>query len=62
MWLLFRKQYKNSKSATVISAIAMLMRYGGVLALFSGVIPMALVFFGIGIGLHYLAENIASKA
>lgn len=62
MWLLSWKQYKLSKSATFISVVGTLIRYGGVLCLFSGLIPGALVCIPIGVGFHFWAEEVAFSA
>lgn len=62
MWVLFWKQYKFSKMATFVSVIGALIRYGGVLCIFYGVIPAALICIAIGVGIHFGAEQIAFSA
>ena len=63
MWVLSWKKYAVSKLATFVSILGALMRYAGVVCLFSSVIPAALICLAIGIGLHFGAEAIAkSKA
>ena len=59
MWVLSWKKYALSKFATFVSIIGALMRYAGVLCLFSVLIPGAIICIGIGIGLHFCAEAIA---
>ena len=59
MWVLSWKKDALSKFATFVSIIGALMRYAGVLCLFSVLIPGAIICIGIGIGLHFCAEAIA---
>lgn len=59
MWMLTWKKYGTSKSATALSVFGALVRYGGVLCLFNGVIPTGIVIILIGIGIHYAAESMA---
>ncbi len=61
MWFLSWKKYALSKFATFISIVGALVRYGGVLCLFSGLIPAALICIAIGIGIHFCAEAIAKR-
>lgn len=58
MWILSWTKYNNSKLATFISVIGALTRYGGVLCLFSGLIPAGIICLGIGIAVHFGAEAI----
>lgn len=53
------KKYKNSGLATFVSVIGALFQYGGVLCLFSGLIPGALVCIPIGILLYFAGEKIS---
>lgn len=62
MWVLSWKRYKLSKLATVVSIIGAFTRYGGGMALFSGLIPGALICLAIGVGLHFGAEQINFSA
>ena len=63
MWVLSWKKYASSKFATFVSVLGALVRYAGVLCLFSSLIPAALICIAIGIALHFVAEAIAkSKA
>lgn len=62
MWVLAWTNYKASKFATFMSVIGALTRYGGIICLFSGVFLAALICVAIGIGIHFLAEEIAFKA
>lgn len=62
MWILSWKQYKHSKLATFVSVLGTLIRYGGVLCLFSALIPAAAICLAIGIGCHFWAEEIAFSA
>lgn len=61
MWVLSWKKYASSKFATFVSIMGALMRYAGVVCLFSSVIPAALICIAIGIGLHFAAEAIAKN-
>lgn len=61
MWVLSWKKYALSKFATFVSVLGALMRYAGVMCLFSGLIPAALICIAIGIGLHFGAEAIAKN-
>lgn len=58
MWVLSWKNYALSKMATFLSVIGTLVRYGGVLCLFSAVIPAGIICILIGVGFHFLAEYI----
>lgn len=58
MWILFWKKYQLSKFATFVSIVGALVRYGGVLCLFSALIVPALICIGIGVGIHFCAEAI----
>ncbi len=62
MWILSYKRYGASKMATFVSVIGTLTRYGGVLCLFTGLFPAAIICVGIGIGMHFWAESIAFGA
>lgn len=63
MWVLSWRKYALSKFATFVSIVGALVRYAGVICLFSSLIPAALICIAIGIGLHFCAEAIAkSKA
>ena len=44
MWVLSWKKYALSKFATFVSVLGALMRYAGVMCLFSGLIPAALIY------------------
>lgn len=59
MWVLFWKKYPLAKFATFVSIVGALTRYAGVMCLFSGLIPAALICIAIGIGIHFCAEAIA---
>lgn len=61
MWVLSWKKYALSKFATFVSVLGALMRYAGVMCLFSSLIPAALICIAIGIGLHFGAEAIAKN-
>lgn len=61
MWVLSWKKYALSKFATFVSIMGALMRYAGVMCLFSSLIPAALICMAIGIGLHFGAEAIAKN-
>lgn len=61
MWILSWNKYQSSKLATFVSIVGALTRYGGVMCLFSGLIPGAIVCIAIGVGFHYLAELIAKR-
>lgn len=61
MWVLSWKKYALSKFATFVSIMGALMRYAGVMCLFSSLIPAALICIAIGIGLHFAAEAIAKN-
>lgn len=61
MWVLSWKKYTLSKFATFVSVLGALMRYAGVMCLFSSLIPAALICIAIGIGLHFCAEAIAKN-
>lgn len=61
MWVLSWRKYAGSKFATFISVVGALTRYGGVLCLFSGLIPGGIITLAIGIGIHFLAEKIGKK-
>lgn len=61
MWVLSWKKYALSKFATFVSVLGALMRYAGVMCLFSSLIPAALICIAIGIGLHFCAEAIAKN-
>ena len=61
MWILSWKKYALSKFATFVSILGTLTRYAGVMCLFSGVIPAALICIAIGVGLHFAAEAIAKN-
>ena len=57
MWILFFKRYKNSAGATAVSVLGALMRYAGAMVTFEGyLLPAGVIFFAVGIGLHFLAE------
>lgn len=58
MWILSWKKYALSKTATFVSVLGTLVRYGGVLCLVSGLIPAGIICVLLGIGCHFLAENI----
>lgn len=58
MWILFWTKYQASKFATFVSIVGALMRYAGVLCLFAGAPIGTVVCFGIGVGIHFLAEAI----
>jgi len=62
MWILSWRQYKLSKFATFVSVVGALIRYAGVLCLFNGLIPGALICIAIGICFHFGAEQIAFSA
>ncbi len=59
MWVLTWKKYGLSKSGTALSIFGAMMRYGGVLCLFNGIIPAGIVVFLIGVGIHFAAESVA---
>lgn len=62
MWVLVWKRYgAGNMSATVVSFIGALMRYAGVMCLFSSLIAGGLICLGIGIGLHFLADHMAES-
>lgn len=61
MWVLSWKKYALSKFATFVSIIGALMRYAGVMCLFSSLIPATLICIAIGIGFHFGAEAIAKN-
>lgn len=61
MWFLSWRKYSLSKFATFISIIGALIRYGGFLCLFAGLVPGALVCIPLGILFHLWAENISFK-
>ena len=58
MWVLSWKKYGASKLATFVSVIGALTRYGGVICLFSSLIPAGIICLAIGIGIHFGAEAI----
>lgn len=59
MALLLWKKYGCSRLATLISAFGAMMRYIGVILLFSGeTIGTGIVFVAAGIGMHFLAEHV----
>ena len=62
MWMLFWTKYQASKFATFVSIVGTLMRYAGVLCLFAGAPVGTVVCFGIGVGIHFLAEAIGFGA
>lgn len=62
MWILSWKKYKLSKTATFLSIVGALVRYGGVLSLFAMLIPAAIICIAIGCGFHFWAESINFKA
>lgn len=59
MWILSWKKYTLSKLATFVSVLGTLVRYGGVLCLFSGLVPAGIICFLAGIGCHFGAESIS---
>lgn len=59
MWVLSWKNYKLSKLATFVSIIGALVRYGGVVCLFSSLILPGIICIAIGIAIHFCAEEIA---
>lgn len=61
MWILSWTKYKHSGFATFISVVAALTRYGGVLCLFASAFIGAIICIAIGIGLHFLAEEIGYR-
>ena len=61
MWILSWKNYKLSKLATFVSVVGALMRYAGVICLFSSLILEGLIVFGVGIAIHFGAEAIAKN-
>jgi hypothetical protein len=58
MWILSWSTYKFSKFATFVSIVGALLRYACVLCLFSGLALGTVICFGLGVGIHFLAELI----
>ncbi len=61
MWIICWTKYANSKLATFVSIIGALMRYGGVMCFFEAAFVGGIICFGIGIGIHFLANLIAKS-
>lgn len=61
MWVMFFRKYDDSKLATVISFIAMGLRYAGILCILESLIVPCIILVLIGVGGHFLAEFVAGE-
>lgn len=61
MWIMIYRKYADSKWATVISFIAMLLRYAGIVCFVDSAILPGIILLILGIGGHFLAEFVAGE-
>ncbi len=57
MWFFRWEKYKGVKTATIVSISGVLLRYVGIILLKNFYI-LSLILLCVGVGLHYLAEEI----